>query len=344
MTQPLKRGLLGYRVASVRQVLADREQMFERAVQETRAAQVRADEVDAELETTRNELENTRKELRSTREARDTAVKERDGLQVELVKGRTEHDAARADLAEHRRQLEQARAEARALETDLERVRAEVREGGERIRRANVDAAAARNEVVAVRGQLAARDKEIRELTATVERLEAALEDRQADAASVPAASAPYGEGEATPTTTPRELSRILSETEGTIHRMVADARRVAEHDVSQLERRRDAIRAQIERLIEWRARMASLAEDVRGLLGEAEARTAEVDDGLRTLLDPMTTTIGSLRTRLGELVQAAEEEEPATDLPEGETVSSQERSPVIHLDADQPAVRDSRW
>jgi chromosome segregation protein len=142
VTQPLKRGLFGYRRAGVQQVLADRQAMFERATKDAREAEDRAraleeerDAVTAELEATRGELETLRAELegigaelQTIRTERDDAHAEQERMLAELMTTRTERDAVRSELAGSEQRLEAANARAMRSASELSDARERIRE------------------------------------------------------------------------------------------------------------------------------------------------------------------------------------------------------------------------
>jgi chromosome segregation ATPase len=298
MAQTLKRGLFGYRASNVKQVLADREQMFERVCEDVRQAQARIEELGPELATVRTELETSRTELETSRAEAETlrtefeatraeteaALTELDGSQAELRVVRNERDATRTELAERERALEVATARVTSLQGELE---------------------------------------------ATIERLE---QSRDAELQTEPHAPAVAGSG---------ELDQVLRRTETTIHRIVQEARRGAEQELAQIERRRDAVRAEVEALLARRDRLAPLARNVRELLGEAQSRAEEADTRLRSALEPLTRTVDVLRGRLSELIdEAGREDEPSVEVAEE---GPEEGSTLIHL-ADGPRAARSSW
>ncbi len=132
----------------------------------------------------------------------------------------------------------------------------------------------------------------------------------------------------------------MLRETENTIGRIVAETRVRAEHELEELERRRDDVRTEVETLLARRERLAPLAENVRELLGETQARTEEADSQLRTVLQPLAGSVASLSIRLAELMEEAEREDEPEIVTEGTTDASDEApTTVIHL-ADEQAHR----
>jgi chromosome segregation ATPase len=154
------------------------------------------------------------------------------------------------------------------------------------------------------------------------------------------------GSDSATPQiTNSGDLDRVLQETESTINRIVGEARRGAERELAEIEGRRDEVRAEVEALIAQRDRLAPLAENVRELLGEAQARTQDADTRIRTVLEPLAATVGALRGRLAELMDEAEREDEIEIVASEEEPAGSEDAPsaVIHL-ADGPRISRSPW
>lgn len=322
MTQALKRALFGYEASAVRQILADRETMFERAVEDARNAESRLEAMTAELGAAREDARSIRSDLDEHKRQLENAVKRAADL-----------DAEREDAVRR----------AASLDVEVERLRGNEREHGERVRLADTEIQGLRNELDALRRVVGERGAVIDKRDATIADLQEQVERLRSDVhASVAATDA------TTPASTPADLDRMLAQTGETITRMVEDARRTAERQLAETERRRDEVRAEIDRLETWRDRLVPLAHDVAALLSETETRTAEIDERLRSAVEPMTRAVASLRGRLADLIdQAAEVDtdggagspgEEADDMEPAETGGDDAQ--VVHLSGDRPIHR----
>jgi DNA repair exonuclease SbcCD ATPase subunit len=118
----LVRSLFGYRTSGVRQILADREQVFLLVQSEAQQARAKAERVQAELDSVRaklheqaelsdamltraqTELESAAEALRARSEQVEAAEAGRSDLRAALAAARTELAAARTELAERERQ------------------------------------------------------------------------------------------------------------------------------------------------------------------------------------------------------------------------------------------------
>ncbi len=267
----------------------------------------------------REALAERERAIRRLTEDAQTAQTRASDLEAVLEATREELATARADIEELDRGAKAADERAGALEAELESAKAEALEHGGRARRAELEVTGLQMEIAAVRGDLLDRETRIRELEAA-------------------GASEPQGVTVVAETPSAAELNRILGETQEAITRLLGDARSASERELAEAERRREELRAEIERLVAWRDEMAPLANEVRSLIGEAQARTGELDDRLRSVLEPMTTTIGSLHGRLAELlertVEGPTDVEPAT-APMGTPGWGEAAPAVVQVDED---------
>lgn len=299
MTQALKRGLFGYRRSSVKKVLADREEMFERVTTDARESDERAREVAEQLET--------------SEAARTTAESEVETVRGELETVRTELETVRGELGALSAELESSRAALESLGGELHTVRTE--------------RDAARTELSSMRATVQDRERRIDELEGSLRTIQ----------------EQPPAEAEASaPLLPPGDLNEALRQTEHAIQRIVEKARIGAEQEVAEVERHRDAVRAELEALIAKRDRLTPLARNVRELLGEAQARTEEAETRLRTALEPLTRTVGVLQQRLTELMAEADEDEPSVEISD-EPTPAEGSTDVIRL-AEAPRTARSPW
>jgi len=132
------------------------------------------------------------------------------------------------------------------------------------------------------------------------------LESKLEDAAERFRAVEPSGS-----TSTTEGLTDVLHAAERALARLADGARKNAEKQVGETERVRDSLRQEIDRLAEWRARMAPLADSIPGSIEDARRETSAVADRLREALAPATDALDVLATRLSELAESPEPPTP---------------------------------
>ena len=113
-----------------------------------------------------------------------------------------------------------------------------------------------------------------------------------------------------------------------------------AEAEVREAERARREIRQDMERLAEWRERLAPLVRAVRASIDETQLLAVRVGDGVRDALGPVTDALQALSDRLAVLAELAGPPAAAID---GE---SERALRVIEIDEEAPAQDGAadRW
>jgi chromosome segregation ATPase len=108
-------------------------------------------------------------------------------------------------------------------------------------------------------------------------------------------------------TSTTEGLTDVLHAAERALARLTDGARKNAERQLGETERVRDSLRQEIERLAEWRGRMAPLAESIPGSIEEVRREASAIAGRLREALAPATGAMDDLAARLSDLAQSPE-------------------------------------
>jgi hypothetical protein len=101
-------------------------------------------------------------------------------------------------------------------------------------------------------------------------------------------------------------LASVLTATEEAVTRLFEDAKRRAEEQIEDAERRRGEVEAQTERLGVWWGRIEPLVSDVRTSIDDARDEVSSLPDRIGGVIEPVTKAFASLGSRLTELAQAA--------------------------------------
>jgi chromosome segregation ATPase len=178
--------------------------------------------------------------------------------------------------------------------------------------KASREAKEARDEVETVAAELDKSRIEIADLQAGNRDLESKLEDAAERFRAVERSGS---------TSTTEGLTDVLHAAERALARLTDGARKNAEKQLGETERVRDSMRQEIERLAEWRARMAPLAESIPGSIEDVRKEASAIADRLRDALAPATDALDVLAARLSDL---AESPEPPTadERAEGEVIA----------------------
>jgi chromosome segregation ATPase len=276
----LGRSLFGYRPASVRQFLADRETMF-------RLAQERADLAEANVQALGVELDAARAELTARAETTDAALtqaKAELNAATEALDGQTERLATLdATVGESQAQLALARRQAFEGQADSTRELADLRE-----------------ELEAARAELKVRTEEAGRAEARAGDLQSQLEDARA-----------LAERLRTPQTTPIpkavELSLILDATERGVGRIVERARHAYEEELAQAERTREAAELEIKRFRDVRRNLEPIIRSVQQSVRTAGEQINRVPDQIMEAIGSMTEAITAVSDSLDQLIAEPE-------------------------------------
>jgi chromosome segregation ATPase len=294
----LKRGLFGYTPESVRLLLADRDKMFLRASENARAAEALVLELRAEVESVKAELFERSEKLRAA--------------EAEAADLRTDRDATGEEL-------ESCASEVQRLSEEVQSLRLQVADAEELMRVADAQIARHAGDLSLIRRELGsarreflvqnqrARSAESRieeleaELTSTRDELEAELNHvgEELGVAKEEATDAP-----AEAATVSKELSEIVEAAEHTLARVLDSGRARAAAELRDSERTRREMREEVERLAEWRERLAPLVAAVRASIDETQLRASRFGEALREAVEPVTQAIDVLGDRLAVLAE----------------------------------------
>jgi DNA repair exonuclease SbcCD ATPase subunit len=210
--------------------------------------------------------------------------------------------AERARLAEDRAATaEQTMREAELGREDAERTLAETAQRTSDAER-RIEIAEAR--VRAAEARTLAAQERARAAEDRARAAETALREAPAPKTEPPTAPGPMGGG---------ALASVLSATEEAVTRLFEDAKRRAEQQVEDAERRRGEVEAETQRLGVWWARIDPLVSDVRTSIDDARDEVGMLSDRIGSVLEPVTKAFASLGSRLTELAEAAAPLETAT-------------------------------
>lgn len=312
----LKRGLFGYRPESVRLLLADRDKMFIRAAEQARAAEALVLELRSEVEALKAKFEERQEALRAAEAEAVDLRTDRDATRIELDRAAptvaqltTEVEAACKELADAQELVRVADAQVARQNGDLAVLRQELGSARRGFLIQNQRARSAENRVNELEAELVSAKRLEAELASTRDRLEAELrwtiaELGVARAAAAEAAAAP-AQAQSGPTAA-EELSAVVEAVEQALGRVLDSARVRAEAEFREAERARREIREDVERLAEWRERLAPLVRAVRASIDETQLRAVQVGDGVRDAVDPVTEALQALSDRLAVLAELA--------------------------------------
>jgi chromosome segregation ATPase len=172
------------------------------------------------------------------------------------------------------------------------------------ITKSTTEAKEATEQVAALGVELDQRRGEIADLQARNRDLELKLEDAAERFRAVERSGS---------TSTTEELTDVLHAAERALSRLTDGARKNAEKQLGETEQVHDALRQDIDRLAEWRARMAPLAETLPDSIQEVRKESSALSERLRQALAPANDALDALAARLSEL---AESPEPPPQMP----------------------------
>jgi len=112
-------------------------------------------------------------------------------------------------------------------------------------------------------------------------------------------------------TSTTEGLTDVLHAAERALSRLTDGARKNAEKQLGETERVHDALRQDIDRLADWRARMAPLAETIPDLIQDVRKEASALSERLREALSPANDALDTLAARLSELNESPEPPQP---------------------------------
>jgi hypothetical protein len=104
-----------------------------------------------------------------------------------------------------------------------------------------------------------------------------------------------------------RELGTVLEATQGAIERILGGARRTAEEDLARVQRTREQIQAEIDRVRSWQERIDPVARGVADEIISARAQMSQTAERVGAALQPMSDALTALSRRLDELTRAAD-------------------------------------
>jgi chromosome segregation ATPase len=228
-----------------------------------------------EAEQLRTELDRAREETGAAREETQTVRAE---LNAQLNDVRTELDGLRSEMTRLKGEHAEAQTRADGLETELRDARREASGLTERLRVADATEADLR--------------KRLEDAATTEGELRSRLEEASSAGSDT------------------RELGAVLAATQDAIGRIMADARRTAEQDLTRVQRTRDEIQGEIERVRSWRDRIEPVTHDIAGDIAVAQAQMAQTAERVGEALRPMSEALTSLSGRLHELATVADPSE----------------------------------
>lgn len=199
-------------------------------------------------------------------------------------------------------------------EAELSRTRAIVEavrdELGMRTRRAKEEGARLENELETARSELSERAEEARAATARVGQLEAEVEKLRHDLQGVEGEErTPRAEDGGEPGTAfgAQDLSLVLDTTEHAVAAIFERARRGNDQQLEEIERARERLRAETERLARWREEIATVMRSVHDSAAFARSQIEQTPGRLRDALGPSTEAMTSLNEWLDQLARVTE-------------------------------------
>ncbi len=264
-------------------------------------------DVESILQTRERMFEQATEEATERRSEAERLRSELESLRAETAAARDETQSLRNGLsgqsAELRRELETARGERARL--DEQRREAEAR--------------AARLDIEVARGR-----SEISALTTRLRSAEATEAELRGRLTQSPAAG---------PDT--RELDAVLGAAQEAIERIMTGARKTAEQDLARVQRTRDEIQAEIDRVRSWRERLDPVAREIAGEIAVAQKHMSEAADRVGAALQPMSEALMGLSHRLDELARAADATIASGDRPDRVDLVSHERTDTAERQAE---------
>lgn len=323
----LKRGIFGFTRDSVRRMLADREGMFARAQQRLKETQARVAQLELQVRTLEGHIAQRNAEvesaaariahLESQLEDADERLKDREALALELAAAREQleaHVELERELDEARRQLKELEGIRRELTSARELLR-EQDDLQQQLDRRSEQVLLAESRVANLEAQLAGvragLEQRAREAEARARALDAELAEARDQLRA--GAEAPSG-----PAVGP-DFSDILETAANRIIELVGTTHRA---QLEQMDRLRDQVREETERLATWRRQLAPLVGSIQSTVDRARARVEDVPERIRDALDPLGEAIDSVNEQLLRLVEEAAETESEDDQPDPEEVS----------------------
>jgi DNA repair exonuclease SbcCD ATPase subunit len=292
MQTQLRRGILGYRTASVREALEEQERSIAQASLRATTAEKDAVEAAELAERLRVDLQARVEQLAVQGGRLEEAQRELEGARAELEILRAGAGTLREEAEGLRAEVERLRVEAEGLSSEAERRRA----AEERAARLGAELDELRHELFAGRQALVAEGERLRRAEARVAELEAAA----------PAALAPPTS--AAPSTT-EEVSDVLRAAQEAMSRLIETAGREAAAKLGETEAEHRRITEVVERLTAWRDRMTPLVGSVRASMEEARLRAARIGERIQEAVEPMNQAIAELDRRLTAIVELRDPE-----------------------------------
>jgi chromosome segregation ATPase len=296
----LKRGLFGYTSKSVHLILADRDA---RTTEQARAAEAvvlglrsgaeilktqRAEQAE-KLRALGAEATDLRADRDATRRDLEGAVANAARLGLELTSTQRELETLKHDLEITRDEVAKAREE---LDREDERRGAAEELSG----RQSGEIAVLRQELGLARRYFLIQSHRARSAEARIEELEVELR------AGGEAAARPVPDS----ATTAEEPSAVLEVAGRTMARIVDSARARTAEELREAERARRETLAEIERLAEWRDRLAPLVGVILSTIEDAKERAAGIGDRVGEAVAPLTEAIAALSDRLAAVAELA--------------------------------------
>jgi chromosome segregation ATPase len=331
----LKRGLFGYTSKSVHLILADRDA---RTTEQARAAEAvvlglrsgaeilktqRAEQAE-KLRALGAEAADLRADRDATRRDLEGAVANAARLGLELTSTQRELETLKHDLEITRDEVAKAREE---LDREDERRGAAEELSG----RQSGEIAVLRQELGLARRYFLIQSHRARSAEARIEELEVELR------AGGEAAARPVPDS----ATTAEEPSAVLEVAGRTMARIVDSARARTAEELREAERARRETLAEIERLAEWRDRLAPLVGVILSTIEDAKQRAAGIGDRVGEAVAPLTEAIAALSDRLAAVAELAALPDEATGEPESaRSVNLIE----LHEHDGAPRQRDPAW
>jgi chromosome segregation ATPase len=275
----LRKSLLGYQRSAVDRLIMEFEDLFVASVREN-------SDVSTRLSETSEELAKALADLAELQEEVDAGRVRAADLEAQLDVSR----AGMADLEVVRDELERRVEEREAL--------ARSSEGRERVLQAELDAQRTMTSILterATRAETLASERGdlIAELQRRVDQGDAQTADdvpTRADGNPVPPSR--------------DDVVAAFDVAERAMDRIVHEHRRRASEELETLERRRDAVRREMERLQDRMQRMRTAGSRVRGAAAQASVRIDGVDEAIRAALEPLVGSLSELREGIAELVE----------------------------------------
>jgi chromosome segregation ATPase len=337
----LRRGLFGYTPTSVHLALADRDAKI---LEQARAAEAVVLGLRSGAEILKTQLAEQAEKLRA--------------LEAEAADLRADRDATRGDLEgavadaarlgftlnTTRRELDTVRYNLRITRHEIETIRDELDRQEERRQAAEELSGKRSGEITVLRQELGlarryfliqshrARSAESRidELETELRSARAELESGMRAATAELEAAHVAGEAAAAPADEP---SAALEAVGRTMARIIEDARTRVAEELRDAERARRETLAEIERLTEWRDRLAPLVGGVRSSIEEALEGGVGIGDRVGEAVAPLTEAIAALGDRLAAMAELAA-------LPDetGHEPSSERPLDLVELDEEDEA------